>query len=75
MNDIEGNRITVSTDGTAGPYVCIEAAKAVDVARHLRSRGIACSCAPNPTDTAIAVINLGSGADVAGAQEALDSME
>jgi hypothetical protein len=68
--------LTVSTDGTAGPYVIVTPEQIRPVTEALRADGIRFqvdneAVLPNGTEP-LAVIELGSGADVRRVQEVLD---
>ena len=68
--------LTVSTDGTAGPYVIVTPEQFRPVMEALRADGIRFqvdneAALPNGTEP-LAVIELGSGADVRRVQEVLD---
>lgn len=70
--------LSVSTDGTAGPYIMVPVSQLAEVRRLLDREGvgywveddvISLDGAPE-----IAVMNLGRGADVSAVQDLLDSV-
>ena len=79
MRDAENNLIIVSTDGTAGPYICVPVDRLVEVMNALNEEGIACSSNNSAIclndQPSMGVINLGIGADVQAAQEVLDDLD
>ena len=78
MTDAATNqRLRVSTDGTAGPYIMLPVSQLDDVRKLLDSRGISYWVGENAISLngapEIAVINLGRAGDALGVQTLLDS--
>lgn len=72
-------RLSVSTDGTAGPYITVPVSQLEEVKGLLDARRIRYWVDENAIslngEPEIAVINLGREADAAAVQEILDSVE
>jgi len=73
-----GEKVTIHTDGTAGPYVPIGLAQLNRVTRVLNACGIRYTVDRDAIrmdgEPVTAVINLGNGTDITKIQEALDSV-
>jgi len=79
MNDATTQQpLSVSTDGTAGPYIIVPVSQLDEVKRLLDSRRIRCWVDENAISLngtpEVAVINLGRGADALAVQAILDSV-